>query len=67
MPITRSAKMDYRHRVKYSKCRGLRGRTCNTKPGCKFAAKGKKRTFCRKSKNTKRAIRTLRIRKSLRE
>ncbi len=42
----------YRKRVKNSKCRGKRGRTCNKTKGCKYT-RGKKRQYCRKSKNRK--------------
>ena len=59
---SKSAKMEYRRRVKSSSCRGLRGRTCSKKPGCKSAS-GTKRTFCRKKHNTKRLRRSLRLRK----
>lgn len=52
MPSTSMLKT-YRKRIKSSKCRGLRGRTCNRKPGCK-SARGTKRSFCRKSKNATR-------------
>ena len=40
----------YRARVKKSRCRGKRGRTCNKSKGCKYT-RGKKRKYCRKSKN----------------
>lgn len=42
----------YRMRVKTSKCRGKRASSCRIAPKCKLAA-GKKRTFCRKTKNMK--------------
>ncbi len=48
-----SAKRSYRKRVHSSKCRGLRVRTCNKTSGC-HAATGKKRSFCRKKRNTRR-------------
>ncbi len=48
-----SAKRSYRRRVKASACRGMRGRTCNKTAGCKFA-RGSKRSFCRKRRNTRR-------------
>jgi len=59
-----SALVDYRRRVSKSKCRGLRGRTCNKRPGCKYAS-GSKRSFCRKSNSTRRLRRSLRIRNML--
>ena len=48
-----SARRSYRRRVKSSKCRGKPGYSCAATPGCRRAS-GKKRSFCRKSKNTKR-------------
>lgn len=42
----------YRKRVKASKCRGKRASSCRQAPGCKLAT-GTKRSFCRKTKNTK--------------
>ena len=48
-----SAKRSYRRRVRSSKCRGLRLRTCGKTQGCKTSS-GKKRSFCRKAKNTRR-------------
>lgn len=59
---SRSALTVYRKRVKSSSCRGLRGRTCDKRPGCK-SARGTKRSFCRKSGNTRRLRRSLRLRK----
>lgn len=43
----------YRKRVKTSKCRGKGPAACRGTRGCKYSSKGKKRTFCRKSKNVK--------------
>ena len=48
-----SAKRSYRRRVRSSKCRKLRGAVCKRTAGCKMA-RGKKRSFCRKTRNTKR-------------
>lgn len=48
-----SARRSYRRRVKSSKCRGLKSPACNSTSGCKMT-KGKKRSFCRKSKITRR-------------
>ena len=59
---TKSARVHYRHRVKSSGCRGLRGRTCAKKSGCKYASKGTKRSFCRRSSNTRRLRRSRRLR-----
>ncbi len=47
------AKKSYRRRVRASPCRGKKGYACATAPGCKMS-KGKKRSFCRKSRNTRR-------------
>ena len=52
MPST-GAKKSYRKRVKNSSCRGHAYRPCIMTVGCKFSS-GKKRSFCRKSKNVKR-------------
>jgi hypothetical protein len=52
--MSNSAILEYRKRVRSSKCRGLGSRTCSRKPGCKYAYKGKTRKFCRKEKNTRR-------------
>ena len=48
-----SARRSYRRRVKSSKCRGLKPGMCLAKDGCKFS-RGKKRSFCRKAKSTRR-------------
>lgn len=47
-----SAKKSYRRRVRSSKCRGAGAYKCVTM-GCKYA-KGRKRSFCRKKRNTRR-------------
>ncbi len=62
MAPSKSTLKVYRTRVRTSSCRGLRGRTCNKKPGCKHTTKGKKRNFCRKNKNKVSRRRGLRIR-----
>ena len=49
-----SRKRSYARRVRKSPCRGKGPATCRRTSGCKMS-KGKKRTFCRKSRNTKRA------------
>ena len=48
-----SARRSYRRRVKSSHCRGKGPAVCRSKSGCKYT-RGKKRSFCRKSRNTKR-------------
>lgn len=48
-----SARRSYRRRVKSSKCRGLKPGMCLAKAGCKMT-RGKKRSFCRKSRSTRR-------------
>jgi len=48
-----SRKRSYAKRVRKSPCRGHSMRACIMTEGCKFT-KGKKRSFCRKGKNTKR-------------
>jgi hypothetical protein len=62
-----SAKRSYRKRVRSSPCRG-KGRTtcgrttCRATKRCKYTS-GKKRSFCRKVKNTKRHTMRRRSRK----
>ena len=46
-------KRSYARRVRKSHCRGKGPAVCRSKPGCKYT-KGKKRTFCRKTRNAKR-------------
>ena len=58
---TKSMLKTYRKRVKSSSCRGLRGRTCAKRPGCK-SARGTKRSFCRTKKNATRR-RSMRIKR----
>jgi len=43
----------YRRRVRSSKCRGAGPAACRGRSGCKYAS-GRKRSFCRKTKNTRR-------------
>lgn len=47
------AKKSYVRRLKGSKCRGVKRRTCRAKPGCIYAS-GRKRKFCRKSRSSSR-------------
>lgn len=47
------AKKSYRRKLRSSACRGKKGYACAAAPGCKMS-KGKKRSFCRRSKNTRR-------------
>ena len=49
--LKRSRKQ-YKVATKKSNCPKKRGRTCNKTPGCKTAS-GRKRSFCRKKKNTR--------------
>ena len=49
-----SAKRSYRKRVHSSPCRSKGRTTCRATKRCKYVSKGKKRSFCRKVKNTKR-------------
>jgi hypothetical protein len=44
-------KNSYAKGVRNSKCRGKGPAVCRATQGCKYASKGKKRTFCRKSTN----------------
>ena len=50
------AQKSYRRRRKASQCRGKGPAVCRSKPGCKYAS-GKKRSFCRNKKSTRRARR----------
>jgi len=50
---TSSAKKSYRKRVRSSACRGIKSTSCANKSGCKMS-KGKKRSYCRKTKNARR-------------
>ena len=51
MTHTRSVKQLYRQRVKDSHCRGKTMTTCRHRNGCKRTMKGKRRSYCRKTKN----------------
>ena len=48
-----SKRRTYRKRVKASPCRGKRSTICRVKRGCKLT-RGKKRSYCRKSKNSRK-------------
>ena len=50
----KSALRSYRRRVRGSKCRKKGPAVCRALKGCKYVSKGKKRSFCRKRKNTHR-------------
>lgn len=50
------AKKSYRRRLRSSPCRGRKAYSCAAKSGCKMS-KGKKRSFCRRSKNSRRTRR----------
>lgn len=45
----------YARRVRKSPCRSKGPATCRRTSGCKYSS-GKKRSFCRKNKNTKRRM-----------
>jgi hypothetical protein len=49
----RSRNNSYARRVRKSPCRGKKSITCRKTSGCKYSS-GKKRSFCRKNRNTKR-------------
>lgn len=49
-----SAKKSYRRRVRGSVCRKKGPAVCRSMPGCKYSS-GKKRSYCRKVKNTRRS------------
>jgi len=48
-----SRRRSYRRRVKSSACRGKGPAVCRSMDACKYSS-GKKRSYCRKSKNTRR-------------
>ena len=56
-----STRRSYRRRVRGSKCRGAGPAACRGRVGCKYAS-GRKRSFCRKTRNTKRGRRSRRRR-----
>ena len=49
----RSAARRARSSLKRSRCRGSGPAVCRAKPNCKYAS-GRKRSFCRKVRNTRR-------------
>jgi hypothetical protein len=50
-----SARRTYRKRIRSSHCRQKGPAACRGTKGCKYSS-GKKRSFCRKTKNTKRRV-----------
>ena len=48
----RKTRKVYRKRVKFSQCRKKGPAACRGKQGCKYAS-GRKRSYCRRSKNKK--------------
>jgi hypothetical protein len=48
-----SARRSYKRRTRKSPCRGKGPAVCRGTSGCKYSS-GKKRSFCRKGKNTRR-------------
>ena len=63
MPGPRTtAKRSYRKRVAKSPCKGLKATQCRESKSCKLAV-GKKRSFCRKTKNQRRALSKKRVMK----
>lgn len=51
--MSKSIRRRYRQGTRSSPCRGKGPAVCRSKPGCKYSS-GKRRSFCRKKKNTKR-------------
>ena len=47
----RTRRQIYRSRVKQSQCRGKVKTACRKKNGCKNTKAGKRRSYCRKTKN----------------
>jgi len=54
---TLSARKYYRRRVKKSACRGKPASICKRTSGCKATRRGKRKTYCRHNKNTRRGYR----------
>lgn len=48
---SRTKKQIYRSRVKRSRCRGKTRTTCKAARGCASTKAGRRRSYCRKSKN----------------
>lgn len=48
---TRTRKQIYRARVKSSICRGKTFTTCRLKNGCKRTRRGRRKSYCRQTKN----------------
>ena len=48
---TRTRKQIYRARVKSSICRGKTFTTCRLKNGCKRTRAGRRKSYCRQTKN----------------
>ena len=57
-----ATRRSYRRRVRSSHCRSKGPAACRGTKGCKYAS-GRKRTFCRKGKNTRRHRRSRRSRR----
>ena len=49
--FTRSRKQLYASRLKSSQCRGKTTYTCRLRNGCKRTRKGRRNSYCRRSKN----------------
>lgn len=49
--VSRTKKQIYRSRVKSSRCRGRNSRACKAAPRCQTTKAGRRRSYCRKSKN----------------
>ena len=55
MATTLSARKHYRRQVKSSHCRGKTRNSChNLRRTCKYTKPGKRKSYCRKKKGTKR-------------
>lgn len=50
--VSTRKKQIYRSRVKRSRCRARSRRSCKTVPNCETTKAGRRRSYCRKSKNT---------------
>ena len=54
MATTLSARRHYRKQVKSSTCRGKVKQTCRKSPSCRLTKSGKRKSYCRKRRITRR-------------
>jgi len=54
MATTLSARRHYRRQVKSSACRGKVKNSCRKSPSCRLTKSGKRRSYCRKRRTSRR-------------